>query len=417
MNINSIATENVLAKLSVSKLRPQQEQVLPDILSGKDVTVVMPTGGGKSLLYQAPAIMDNDNGLTVVISPLKSLQKDQINHLKQKGIKAELLNSTLSSSEHSKVLHDMCESGGLLYLAPEQLLRDDVANALKASNLKRVVIDEAHILVEVKDDFRKAYGEIGKFISSLQDRPQVIALTATATKENISEIKNSLNIEECNDFRFPVRRENLELYIKRIDKKKSGRKSKKRLKTVRFGMVERAVSELKDGSAIVFCTTVKMTKQLYKFLDAHGYKVGKYHGKMKNDKREKAQQDFISGKTKIMVATNAFGLGIDKPDIRLVVHASLPLSMDGYIQEIGRAGRDGEKSKCVLIYADSDFFQNERILKSGDEQSVKRKLKGLAHLKKFVNTQKCLWRFIEKYFGESKKDSCKKCCNCRLKKL
>lgn len=361
--------------------------------------------------------MDNDNGLTVVISPLKSLQKDQINHLKQKGVTAELLNSTLSSSEHSKVLHDMCESGGLLYLAPEQLLRDDVANALKTSNLKRVVIDEAHILAEVKNDFRPAYGEIGKFISNLQDRPQVIALTATATKENISEIKNSPNIDACKDFRFPMRRANLELYIKRIDSNKKGKKSKKRLKTVRFYMVENAVSELKDGSAIVFCTTVKMTKQLYKFLDAHGYKVGKYHGKMKNDKREKAQQDFISGKTKIMVATNAFGLGIDKPDIRLVVHASLPLSIDGYIQEIGRAGRDGEKSKCVLIYADSDFFQNERILKIGDEQSVKRKLKGLAHLKKFVNTQKCLWRFIEKYFGESKKDSCKKCCNCRLKKL
>lgn len=416
MYISNIVPEEVLFKLGIPKLRPQQEQVLPAVMAGKDVTVVMPTGGGKSLIFQATAIADNDNGLTVVISPLKSLQKDQINHLKQKGVKAELLNSTLSSSEHSKVLHDMCESGGLLYLAPEQLLRDDVANALKASNLERIVIDEAHILVEVKNDFRKAYGNIGTFISSLPDRPQVIALTATATNKAMKKIKKSLHIVDGNDYRFPIRRENLHIYIKRISVSKRGKK-KFYLQTLRFNTVEDYLSELKNGSAIVFCNTVKMTKKLYNFLKASGYSVGKYHGKMKNDKREKAQQDFISGEIKIMVATNAFGLRIDKPDIRLVIHASAPVSMDGYIQEIGRAGRDGKKSKCILIYAENDFSKNKLIIRSKSKKVYKRKLKNLEMLKSFVNTHECLWRFIEKYFGESKKDSCKKCCNCRLKKL
>lgn len=412
---NNIELNEALKKFGFLKLRPEQEKVLPSILSGNDTTIVMPTSCGKSLIFQLPTLLDKGNSLTVVLSPLKSLQADQIKNLKKKDINAELLNSTLNTNLHSKVLNDMCSKGGLIYMAPEQLLRDDVIHALTSANLKRIVIDEAHIILEVKNDFRKAYGKIGKFISYLPIRPQVIALTATATPKAIKKIKESLYITDSDDYRFPIRRENLKLFIKHIKVSKRSKK-KTSLQTLRFNTVEDYLSELKNGSAIVFCNTVKTTKELYKFLKARDYKVGKYHGKMKNDKREEAQHDFISSKIKIMVATNAFGLGIDKPDIRLLIHAGLPLSMDGYVQEIGRAGRDGKKSKCVLIYADSDFSQNDRILRNGDKHSVKRKRKGLFYLKKFVNSKKCLWCFIEKYFGESKNNNCKKCCNCLLKK-
>lgn len=170
------------------------------------------------------------------------------------------------------------------------------------------------------------------------------------------------------------------------------------------------------GAVIVFCLTVKMVRRLHKWLKVRDYPVSKFHGKMKPRKRKKAQEAFMRGEKPIMVATNAFGLGIDKPDIRMVIHAGLPLSMDGYVQEIGRAGRDGKKARCVLIYAASDFARNERLLKqSGKRKAVYRKLRRLHALKKLVQSNKCLWRGIERYFGEKKREQCKKCCNCKQK--
>ena len=279
-------------------------------------------------------------------------------------------------------------------------------------------MDEAHILPQAKDDFRKAYGKVGSFIHSLPHRPQVIALTATATRNDVSLIRKSLGIPNAERFRTPLRRDNLHLCIKNIDNSKIHKgKRKPSTENVLFQSVERELSKWdEDGAVIIYCPTVKLVKRLCKWLKARDYPVGKYHGKMKHAKRKAAQQAFMRGKKPIMVATNAFGLGIDKPDVRLVIHAGLPLSMDGYVQEIGRAGRDGKKSRCVLFFTKADFERNKRILShSGGNKAIRRKLKRLNALHGLVDSKKCLWRVIEKYFGEKPQKKCEKCCRCRLK--
>lgn len=418
ITINEHLTE-ALKKLGIANLRPQQEAPTEAILDGKDIIVLMPTSGGKSLLYQLPAVMEPGN-LTLVISPLKALQLDQVDALRSKGIRAAVLNSDLSTAEHSSVLEDMTRRGGLLYLAPEQLQNMAVADALRTANLTRIAVDEAHTLPQAKDDFRKAYGKVGSFIDSLSLHPQVIALTATATRKDVARIRKSLDIDNASLFRTPLRRDNLHLCINHIDNSKI-RKGKRKPSTenVLFQSVERELSKWdEDGAVIIYCPTVKLVKRLCKWLKARDYPVGKYHGKMKHAKRKAAQQAFMRGKKPIMVATNAFGLGIDKPDVRLVIHAGLPLSMDGYTQEIGRAGRDGKKSRCVLFYTKSDFDRNKRILsQSGGRKAVARRLKRLNALHSLVDSKKCLWRVIEKYFGEKPQKKCKKCCRCRQKSV
>ena len=412
---NFLSVADALQKLHIANLRPIQEAPLRAILSGADIIASLPTGGGKSLLYQLPAVMDNRPLLTLVISPLRALQQDQVSTLTEKGIRAAALNSDLTLAQREAILSAMCEGGGLLYLAPEQLQNPMVAAALRQADIARVALDEAHILPQTKDDFRKAYGKIGTFVQTLPHRPQILALTATATHDDVRRIRKSLRMyEDTRIFHAPVRRENLRLLIKNIEPSKKGIP----LETIRFRTVERMLDKWNcKGSVIVFCPTVKMVKQLHKWLKARDYAVSKFHGKMKPQKRKKSQDDFMCGKKPIMVATNAFGLGIDKPDIRMVIHAGLPLSLDGYIQEIGRAGRDGKKARCVLICAAGDFARNERLLKqSGKRKAVNRKLKRFYALKKLVKSNKCLWRGIERYFGEKYHKKCKKCCNCRKKR-
>lgn len=418
ITINEHLTE-ALKKLGIANLRLQQEAPMEAILNNEDVIVLMPTSGGKSLLYQLPAVMEHGS-LTLVISPLKALQLDQVDALRSKGIRAAVLNSDLSAAEHRDVLEDMTEHGGLLYLAPEQLRSPAVAEALQSCPiLTRIAVDEAHILPQAKDDFRKAYGKVGSFIDSLPRHPQVIALTATATRKDVDRIRKSLNIDNASLFHTPMRRDNLRLYIKRIEAGGKTRKGGQSIEHTLFQSVERELSKWdKDGTVIIYCPTVKLVKRLCKWLKASDYPVGKYHGKMKHAKRKAAQAAFMSGKKPIMVATNAFGLGIDKPDVRLVIHAGLPLSMDGYVQEIGRAGRDGKKSRCVLFYAKPDFDRNRRILsRSGGRKAVARRLKRLHALHDLVDSKKCLWRVIEKYFGEKPQKKCEKCCRCRQKSV
>ena len=216
-----------------------------------------------------------------------------------------------------------------------------------------------------------------------------------------------------------MRRDNLRLYIKRIDSSGKTRNGKcsQSIEHTLFQSVERELSKWDEhGAVIIYCPTVKLVKRLCKWLKARDYPVGKYHGKMKHAKRKAAQQAFMRGKKPIMVATNAFGLGIDKPDVRLVIHAGLPLSMDGYVQEVGRAGRDGKKSRCVLFYTKSDFDRNKRTLsQSGGRKAVARRLKRLNALHSLVDSRKCLWRVIEKYFGEKPRKKCRKCCRCKSK--
>jgi len=358
MYLYTINSKNIaLGKLGITNLREWQIDPLESILQGKDVFIRKTTGGGKSLLFQLPAIMEKGKVLSIVISPLRALQQDQVTALRNKGINAVLLNSDLSKSERKKILQDL-SSVNLLYLAPEQLGSKDLRESLKNCGVARIVVDEAHILPQAELSFREAYGKIGEFISFLEESPQIIACTATATPKDVNHIAKKLGMQNPRLFLLPVRRENLHLQIKRIEAK-----GKRGAKEVRKRNMRHAVERILEdwngkGSVIIYCPTVKGVETTHKWLKARGWKVGKYTGKMKQSKRSKNQTAFMGGNKPIMVATNAFGLGIDKPDIRLVIHAGLPLSMDGYVQEIGRAGRDGKVSRCVLLYSKSDFDTN-----------------------------------------------------------
>ena len=410
--------EDALKMLGAETLREMQVNPLESILNRRDTFVRMATAGGKSLLFQVPAIMWAP-GLTLVFTPLKSLQLDQVHTLQHKGIRTRYLNSSLSACERTELLDEL-KSGQvtLLYLAPEQLENKSIREILKELKIAFVAVDEAHILAYSKDGFRRAYRKIGKFVAKLPVRPVIAAFTATATARDQQIICKSLKMEDPAAFTSPIRRENLNLCIKVVESNaKEGKLDKiwhSKLRAVR--------NALEDwngkGAVIIYCTTVEDVKKLFSRLKSDGWSVGKYHGKMLDKDREKAQADFVSGEIEIMVATNAFGLGIDKPDVRLLIHVGLPLSMDGYVQEIGRAGRDGKKSKCVLVYSPSDFTGNERILENrSKKKEVASAMARLNALKDLVVSEKCLWVGIERYFGEKPGQECGNCWICRCKKL
>lgn len=403
----------MLAQMHIRNLRPWQAEPLRAIQQGRDTFVSMSTGGGKSLLYQLPAAMEEGRSLTIVISPLRSLQADQVEALGKKHIKAVCINSDLTSAERRKVLAELPRYA-LLYAAPEQLPSRDLKQALTACHVERVVVDEAHILPLTELDFRTAYGEIGAFIRMLPQRPQIVACTATATAKDRRRIIQALGMQDADVFTFPIRRENLRLSTKRISVK-PGPHKKARLEHQLMYAVERNLEKWDgDGAVIIYTPTAKRAKQLCRWLKGRGWPAAQYTGKRSRKKRRKAQKAFQSGKKPIMVATNAFGLGIDKADVRLIIHAGLPLSLDGYVQEIGRAGRDGKKSKCVLLYTAADFALNERLLrKSENEEAVCRKLDGLYALRDLVESDKCIWKSIEKYFGEKPAGKCGRCSHCK----
>ena len=410
---NKNAQQHALHQLGINNLHPWQTEVLPAVFNRQDVLVVQTTSGGKSLLYQLPAVMEACSQLTIVFSPLRALQENQVSALQRHGIRAAALNADLPPAKRQELLASLHKTA-LLYLAPEQLRSPDLLSALDHCSISRVVVDEAHVLPQDGLSFRKAYGTIGSFIHSLPSRPQVIACTATATPKERRAILRSLGMENPVCCIYPIRRENLRLQIKRVESRKG---HKDALEQNLFHAVERELERWDNtGSVILYAPTVKRVKQLARWLKGRGWDAGKYTGKMKSNKRQKAAADFLSGKRRILVATNAFGLGIDKPDVRLVIHAGLPLTLNGYVQEIGRAGRDGKKARCVLIYSRKDLSRNERILKGcGNKKAVRRALKGLDALKKMLDSNKCIWRVIEAYYGESPKGTCGHCSRCASK--
>lgn len=404
------SVNSAMQKMEIGKLRPWQEEVLPTILDRKDVLIVQTTSGGKSLLYQIPAIMEDNHRLTIVISPLRALQENQVAALQQHGVRAVALNADLSPIKRKELLASLRETA-LLYLAPEQLKSQDLLSALQHCAVSRVVVDEAHVLPQDGLSFRKSYREIGNFIHILSDRPEVIACTATATPKERKEIIRSLEMESPECFVYPIRRDNLRLQIKRVESRKG---HKDELEKNIFRAVERELFRWNGtGSVLVYAPTVQRVKHLKRWLKGRGWNVAHYTGKMALKKRRKAQADFLSGKKPILIATNAFGLGIDKPNVRLIIHAGLPLTLNGYVQEIGRAGRDGKKARCILFYSRKDFSRNERILKGcGSKKAVRRALKGLNALRKMIDSSKCIWNIWEKYYGESPRDRCGHCSRC-----
>lgn len=396
-----------MKKLGVDQLHPEQVAPMKAINAGDDTIVVLRTGGGKSILFQAPALADDESAVTVVFSPLIALQQDQVGALRKRLKEADLegvvfcLNSTMGREERKRALEAITNGKvKLLYIAPEQLANTETVAALEKAHISRVVVDEAHILVQDTEGFRPAYGQIGQWVKGLNQKPQILAFSATLTKKELSALDVALCMDTPKVFRFPVRRKNLKLYAKSIQV--NGKSDKvAALFRLRMQAVERELSEWNGkGSAIIYCPTISMVKKTTKWLKGGEWSVAQYHGKRTAKQREKAMSKFLSGKRTIMVATSAFGLGVDKPDVRLVIHAAPPLSLDGYTQEIGRAGRDGKKARCVLFYASQDWNLCAQTVRHGTPKKAKNKgLKRLEKLKELVRKGRLRWKEIEHHFG------------------
>lgn len=391
--------------LGIEALRPWQEPVFQSILAFDDVLYTAPTGQGKSVLFQLPAVMEEGKHLTIVVSPMLSLQYDQVAKLRSRGVAARALNSDLTPAERCELLQELPHLM-LLYLAPEQLLRQDLREALRRCSVTRVVVDEAHILVQTKDHFRRSYGKVGEFIRTLPSRPQVIACTATATERERQDIQHSLCMRHCTFFSGSVYRDNLRLTVREV--------------SCRDRMPAAVLSELLDwnrkGLALVFCQTVQDVQQLTVYLNSRGQMARGYYAGMSKKEKEVSIRDYTSGKCAIMVATSAFGLGVDIPNIRLVIHAGLPLGMSDYTQQIGRGGRNGKDTRCILLYAPGDEQRALRILAdaAGDVSSAKKH--EVAALVDTIRSPDCLWSSISQYYGEKRKMACGHCTHCRHRK-
>ena len=293
------------------------------------------------------------------------------------------------------------QNGGLLYLAPEQLRREDVRTALSTARVRRVVVDEVHILPQVDRGFRPAYAEIGAFIKSLRIPPQILAFTATATASDFSYIARSLHMDEPKRFLFSVKRPNIRISVKKFDVRgKDNVKRRKRMQRLKMLDAVLRQHRPRNGATIVYCPTVNDVKRTTKYLRGEKYSAKAYYSELPKGRKKRVHRYFLTKKRPIVVATNAFGLGIDRPDVRLVVHAGLPLGIDAYAQEIGRAGRDGKKARAVLLYTPTDFADASRIIRQNNNDTTDyRGEKRLDALKKVIAEPKKAWKGIAKYFG------------------
>jgi ATP-dependent DNA helicase RecQ len=377
--------------------RGNQEVVIKNILSGRNTFVIMPTGAGKSLCYQLPALMHE--GLAVVISPLIALMKNQVDQLNAYGINARFLNSTLSKAEITKLKKDSLAGNiKLLYVAPESLTKEENIAFLQKANVSFVAIDEAHCISEWGHDFRPEYRKIKSMISQLGDMP-VIALTATATPKVQLDIQKNLQMEEADVFISSFNRKNL--YYEVRPKKET----KKQL--IRF------LKEHKGQSGIIYCLSRKKVEEIAQLLNVNGFKAVPYHAGLDADVRVKNQDDFLNEEVDIVVATIAFGMGIDKPDVRFVVHYDVPKSLEGYYQETGRGGRDGLEGHCLMFYSHNDLNKLEKFNKDKSVQERENARILLQEMEFYAESPVCRRRQLLHYFGEEyMADNCGMCDNC-----
>ena len=384
-----------------TSFRPAQEAPIASLLRNEDVIGIMPTGAGKSICFQIPALCKA--GLTIVFSPLISLMKDQVDGLLVQNIPAALINSTLTQAEFNKTMYEV-RSGKikLLYIAPERLGSNFFCNVLRALPIAQVIVDEAHCISEWGHDFRPSYRLIGEWLNSLPKRPIVGAFTATATKYVENDIKKLLGLDTANVYVTGFDRPNLSFSVIRTPK--------------RMDYVVHYVHQHANENGIIYCATRKDVDRVYENLTRAGIKVGHYHGGLSDEVRREMQNAYADDKLQVMVATNAFGMGIDKSNVRYVLHYQMPRNMESYYQEAGRAGRDGAPAECILLYSGQDVqvhkYLIEQSIETPERQEVE--LRKLQSMIDYCFCSNCLRKYMLNYFGESTVwTTCDNCSSCK----
>jgi ATP-dependent DNA helicase RecQ len=397
------------AYFGFSRFRRGQEAVIDAILAGRDTLAIMPTGAGKSLCYQIPALMLE--GVTIVISPLISLMKDQVGALSDAGVPAACLNSALEREEYETALSRASRGEyKMLYIAPERLKRDDLRRLTRLQPVPMVVIDEAHCVSQWGHDFRPSYLLINDFIESLERRPIVTAFTATATGKVRDDVRSLLKLQDPYTLTTGFDRENLYFEVLHTGSKMSS-------------LLE-ALEARREKSGIIYCATRKAVEEVCEVLTQRGYNATRYHAGLRDGERRENQDDFIYDRKPVMVATNAFGMGIDKSNVSFVIHYQMPKSIESYYQEAGRAGRDGEAADCILLYSPQDVRINTYIITKNqegeagrDEGQVAYNLELLRQMTFYATSQNCLRGRLLAYFGESAPANCGNCSNCNAERV
>ncbi|HGF7934441.1 TPA: DNA helicase RecQ [Enterococcus faecium] len=380
------------------EFRPGQKEIIQKVIDQENVLGIMPTGSGKSICYQLPALLLD--GLTVVVSPLISLMKDQVDAANQLGIPATFINSSLDGYETARRFQEIDrQQYRLLYIAPERFIMPDFIQAMKRWNVRMIAIDEAHCISQWGHDFRPSYLQMANQLDQLPNRPVIVALTATATVQVATDIKRLLKIPENNHIQTGFERENLRFQVIKDQKKEQY--------LIEYLKIN------KNQSGIIYAATRKEVDRLYHLLKKFDFSVGRYHGGLNENERTEMQEAFLYDRLQLIVATNAFGMGINKSNVRFVIHYQIPGSLEAYYQEAGRAGRDGLSSEAILLFSPQDiqvqkFFIQQSQREEGQKQKEYEKLKAMTE---YVYIESCLQQYILNYFGETS-SPCNRCGNC-----
>lgn len=403
MNSRDRALQLLQTYFGYTSFRPAQEAPVNSLLKNEDVVAIMPTGAGKSICFQIPALCKS--GLTVVFSPLISLMKDQVDGLVDQNIPAALINSTLTQTEFNKTMYDV-RSGNikLLYIAPERLGSNFFCNVLRSMPISQVIVDEAHCISQWGHDFRPSYRLIGDWLASLPKRPVVGAFTATATKAVENDIKKLLGLDHANVYVTGFDRPNLSFSVVRTPK--------------RMDYVVDYVRRHSHENGIIYCSTRKDVERVYDNLTRAGIQTGYYHAGLSDEMRKDMQNKYAFDQLQVMVATNAFGMGIDKSNVRYVLHYQMPRNMESYYQEAGRAGRDGAPAECILLYSGQDVRVHKYLIEQGhlEPQREQVELRKLQSMIDYCFCSTCLRKYMLAYFGEIVPWlECSNCSSCNTK--